>query len=127
LLARPLVVTIDKSNALLSAVRNILGPSQCVVLCEFHIKQALMRWQTDNAIISDLKPTREQRIVLINRFKRVMGAVSPEDFLTKKNDFLDGLSDFITNKDLEAAISKYFNTYWFCERWACTFMISLYY
>ncbi|KAK0548968.1 hypothetical protein OC844_006942 [Tilletia horrida] len=116
----PSVVMIDKCKASLKALRTVWPEAQ-VRICQFHIVQAILRWDTDNRSKNDRPPgisiSDKQR--LCRAFRRAQRCRLKKEwpsFLTAFESKVHGILSTYKAGTADSVL-EYFRTNWWAEEW----------
>ncbi|KAE8259487.1 hypothetical protein A4X13_0g997 [Tilletia indica] len=117
---QPASVMIDKCRAELNAIQNV-WPSVQVRVCQFHIMQAICRWDTDTKTGLDRPPgvSRAHKADICVAFREAQRCRNPTDwpvtvatFETRVRKILSGYTAAIVT-----LVVNYFTRYWWTEPW----------
>ncbi|KAE8221862.1 hypothetical protein CF319_g4848 [Tilletia indica] len=117
---RPASVTIDKCRAELNAINSVWSGVQ-VRICQFHIMQAICRWDTETKSSTARPPgiARQDKAVVCTAFREAQRCRSLDDwskalqaFEARIKDGLKGYGAAIVDQVL-----KYFATNWWSTPW----------
>ncbi|THU75493.1 hypothetical protein K435DRAFT_880724 [Dendrothele bispora CBS 962.96] len=114
---KPLFVMIDKYRPEYIAV-NAVWDDMCIRLCQFHVIQAILRWDDDHGKLlkARLQLSRVQKYKLLWSFRELQHAHDEESWMEEKNLFLERLR-IIVPKESFNPIKEYFEQNWFTKFW----------
>ncbi|KAJ7064679.1 hypothetical protein C8F01DRAFT_1127692 [Mycena amicta] len=130
----PLFAMIDKSKAKVRGIRNGLFSSYtltslnlCVVwasvrirICQFHVIQAILRWERDHDLDKDDKRvilSVSMKDQLLQAFRELQRCPSSEDWEAHVAVFERAVELLASNKSAAREIKKYFRLNWFNIVW----------
>ncbi|THV02008.1 hypothetical protein K435DRAFT_792949, partial [Dendrothele bispora CBS 962.96] len=113
----PLFFMIDKSYAEHGAILSV-WPNMVIRLCQFHVIQAILRWQTENGAPEPGRPRlkRTAKYLLLWSFRRLQRARDEKSWENELQIFIERLKHIVPASSFSAVLN-YFETNWFSETW----------
>ncbi|THU99231.1 hypothetical protein K435DRAFT_795118 [Dendrothele bispora CBS 962.96] len=113
----PLFFMIDKSYAEHGAILSV-WPNMIIRLCQFHVIQAILRWQTENGAPEPGWPRlkRTAKYLLLWSFRRLQRARDEKSWENELQIFIERLKHIVPASSFSAVLN-YFETNWFSETW----------
>ncbi|THU78330.1 hypothetical protein K435DRAFT_610768, partial [Dendrothele bispora CBS 962.96] len=113
----PLFFMIDKSYAENGAILSV-WPNMVIRLCQFHVIQAILWWQTENGAPEPgrrhLKHTA--KYLLLWSFRRLQRARDKKSWENELQIFIEHLKCIVPASSFSNVLN-YFETNWFSETW----------
>ncbi|KAJ7020797.1 hypothetical protein C8F04DRAFT_1316589 [Mycena alexandri] len=112
---------IDKYRASRVAIRRVF-PGIIIRICQFHVMQAILRWERDNAVVGEAqaRPTLDLRRKhqLLWAVREIQRCRQPEQWQQYLDQFRQRL-DWIAEGSRTSAqtLWDYFEANWFCDEW----------
>ncbi|KAG7085788.1 hypothetical protein E1B28_003329 [Marasmius oreades] len=123
----PLFFMIDKSKAEKNALQQVWSKVS-IRLCQFHVIQALLRWEVDNVTDSSKpKLSRIQKFKLCWAFRELQRASDENEWLQMKKVFEARVASISPSQ--ASLIIQYFEVNWFSQYWRGSIfaLMSFYY
>ncbi|THU89074.1 hypothetical protein K435DRAFT_915517, partial [Dendrothele bispora CBS 962.96] len=114
----PLYFMIDKSRAEVIAIREV-WPQMHIRLCQFHVVQAILRWETDQGLTQPGRPKldRTAKYLLLWAFRQLQRAHDRESWDQELGVFLTRMEHIIQDRHIRNIVLNYFEVNWFTKFW----------
>ncbi|THU83024.1 hypothetical protein K435DRAFT_690313, partial [Dendrothele bispora CBS 962.96] len=114
---QPLFFMIDKCLPEVGAIL-LVWPKMTICLCQFHVIQAILRWQTDSGT-SEVKPklSRPAKYLILWAFRQLQRARNEEAWKREVELFRQRLRKIVSKTNAYHIIRDYFEKNWFCGEW----------
>lgn len=126
---RPACVMIDKSRAELNAIKEV-WPAMHVRVCQFHIIQAICRWDTDSGSAASRPPgiARRDKPAICTAFREAQRCRDKADWPVAMSAFETSIREALTtySSNTKRDVIEYFRKNWWATTWhSCVTDIGL--
>ncbi|KAJ7785929.1 hypothetical protein B0H16DRAFT_1445870 [Mycena metata] len=127
---KPAFFMIDKYRASKFAIRQerlydflrTVFPGIIIRICQFHVMQAILRWERDNAVVGEAqaRPTldirrKHQLLWAVREIQRCRDPAQWQEYLDQFRQRLEWIAEGSRNS--AQTLWDYFEANWFCDEW----------
>ncbi|KAF7357048.1 hypothetical protein MVEN_01041600 [Mycena venus] len=118
---RPAFIIIDKFRPSRIAIRRVFGPGIVIRICQFHVIQAILRWDREHG--DDMEPQKRPKLsvarkhLLIHAVREIQRCRNParwDEHVARFRTRVERLTETSASAQM---IMRYFEVNWFCEEW----------